>query len=1287
MAQVAPTDVELLEASASGRHDAFAELVKRYQSLVCAVSYCATGNRALSEDVAQETFVVAWHRLSDLREPSKLRSWLCGIARNVSAKALRRSGREVPSDASVQAAIDAQGASASPLDAALKLESETLVWAALHRIPEAYREPLVLFYREDRSTKQVAEALGLSEQTVQKRLSRGRHYLKEHVAELVERTLERTKPSKAFAAGVLAAISAGAAQRAEAAGASSASASSGAGAASALAGGMLTMKALKTGTAVVLVLLAVSGMFVMGGSKGDGVSHDRIRERISPAAQLAILDPNRDRPAPQIAKRAIASGRVIDAATGVGVAGATLVLTDSALDAGAAKRPGARPAPITIVSGLDGSWSLERVPRGLYAISATADGYVPGVLRGVELEPGGQRTDLELEIEPGGERVTGSIADIGGGPIQGAFVSATRLDRGRLLDVRRPAFAAVSGTDGQYRLSLEAGTYELVVAHDDYASHRRTVDVARPANREDFRLAPGSVLEGRVLVAGSEAPVSGALVTISGGFGETRATGIASTIAEQFDLRGVVSDREGRFRFAGVGSGSVELAARAAGYASVQPVDLDLRIAEHVSDLVVWVEPAPTVSGHVVAKGDGAPIAGALVMVSQLEGGLRNYVAPNKTGDDGYFELVGVKPGTYFASAVAEGRTPQFMATHVRVEGDDVDDLVIEVEGGARLAGRVEPAKAAQINLRVDMGETTPFGTMFAALGAVFLSTETDATGSFVLGGAPVGKLELIATSNTGLRGLLPVTVEGDGQSGLVIQLESMASISGQVVDEDGQPVAGHRVRIHRADSSSHAVSIVEIAGGEWVTTGDDGRFHAAGLEAGDYQLSVHGKGAAQNATSTSFMLPFVDDEAPWEPKRLRLSARESKSGLSLKVARSRGQLEGIVVDERGEPVADAWVAARWNPPAGIASSPTAEDAGLTITDADGTFHLGELREGEYRLIANDAAGGGRARADSVRTGDSVTLELAALGELTGRVTRDGEPVRNFRVRLDGPSRLERTIRSTSGEFALTRLEAGSYQLRVIAGSGATSEVIEVRAGQKASVELSLAGWGSVSGRVVSLETGEPLAGRSVLTFAELDNRDRDGFANMATGFGPRTDADGRFRIDDLGHGKGMVAIYSGGFRASEPIGSSLFGLRQGQHLDLGDVRAISPPPRLSEGERGSLGLTVEMGIWAAARTNPEISTPSFDPDDRVLRVTCVVAMHNAPAAAAGMTAGDEILAIDGVRVADIGPQAASLMLRDDRVRIDQRFDLRLRRGATSFEAQLVAIPAEDVSPAACGRQ
>lgn len=68
----------------------FADLVRRYQSGVCAAAYGVTGDRALSEDIAQETFVTAWRSLSTLRDPSKLREWLRGIARNLARKAKRK---------------------------------------------------------------------------------------------------------------------------------------------------------------------------------------------------------------------------------------------------------------------------------------------------------------------------------------------------------------------------------------------------------------------------------------------------------------------------------------------------------------------------------------------------------------------------------------------------------------------------------------------------------------------------------------------------------------------------------------------------------------------------------------------------------------------------------------------------------------------------------------------------------------------------------------------------------------------------------------------------------------------------------------------------------------------------------------------------------------------------------------------------------------------------------------------------------------------------------------------
>src|SRR5947208_2913457 len=75
-------DTDLVTASRAGDRDAFGEIVSRYQSLVCSVAYSATGGLAQSEDLAQETFVAAWKSLGHLNDPSRLRSWLCGIARN-----------------------------------------------------------------------------------------------------------------------------------------------------------------------------------------------------------------------------------------------------------------------------------------------------------------------------------------------------------------------------------------------------------------------------------------------------------------------------------------------------------------------------------------------------------------------------------------------------------------------------------------------------------------------------------------------------------------------------------------------------------------------------------------------------------------------------------------------------------------------------------------------------------------------------------------------------------------------------------------------------------------------------------------------------------------------------------------------------------------------------------------------------------------------------------------------------------------------------------------------------
>ena len=92
-----------------------------------------------------------------------------------------------------------------PLDHAISHEEMSLLWRSLKRIPPAYREPLVLFYREHQSIEAVARGLGLSEDAVQQRLSRGRKFLQEQFM-AVAGALDQTQPGNKFAVGVLAAL-------------------------------------------------------------------------------------------------------------------------------------------------------------------------------------------------------------------------------------------------------------------------------------------------------------------------------------------------------------------------------------------------------------------------------------------------------------------------------------------------------------------------------------------------------------------------------------------------------------------------------------------------------------------------------------------------------------------------------------------------------------------------------------------------------------------------------------------------------------------------------------------------------------------------------------------------------------------------------------------------------------------------------------------------------------------------------------------------------------------------
>ena len=179
--------------SPSDRH-AFESLVHQHQAAVCATAYAVLRDRARSEDVAQEAFLVAWRERSRVTATA---GWICGIARNLARNAARRRKEVVMDVEPIATTHDAR-------DELIVREEAARANAALAKLPERYREAVVLYYRNEQSIADVARALGISEDSARQRVHRGRTRLRELVAP-VEATLRATRPGPAFAAACIAA--------------------------------------------------------------------------------------------------------------------------------------------------------------------------------------------------------------------------------------------------------------------------------------------------------------------------------------------------------------------------------------------------------------------------------------------------------------------------------------------------------------------------------------------------------------------------------------------------------------------------------------------------------------------------------------------------------------------------------------------------------------------------------------------------------------------------------------------------------------------------------------------------------------------------------------------------------------------------------------------------------------------------------------------------------------------------------------------------------------------------
>ena len=158
----------------------FDDWVRQYQRLLFGIAYWWTGSRTDAEELTQEAFFQAYRSRSSLREIQAVKGWLVGILRHCYAQMHRKGHSRI--EMSLDEAVEQFGETMDLRSAGADQHKFLALHQALERLDERHRLPLVLFYFQELSYREIAQALELPLGTVMSRLSRARQLLHESLA-------------------------------------------------------------------------------------------------------------------------------------------------------------------------------------------------------------------------------------------------------------------------------------------------------------------------------------------------------------------------------------------------------------------------------------------------------------------------------------------------------------------------------------------------------------------------------------------------------------------------------------------------------------------------------------------------------------------------------------------------------------------------------------------------------------------------------------------------------------------------------------------------------------------------------------------------------------------------------------------------------------------------------------------------------------------------------------------------------------------------------------------------
>ncbi len=160
----------LIKRAKRGDADAFTELMQSQMQNMYRTARAILMNDEDSADAIQETILICWKKLKDLKEDKYFQTWMTRILINKCYEMIRANQRVTFVEEIPETAIEA--------------DVSNIEWKeAIGALDEKYRLVMVLFYAEGFRTQEIAQMLKIPDSTVRTRLSRGREQLARYYKE------------------------------------------------------------------------------------------------------------------------------------------------------------------------------------------------------------------------------------------------------------------------------------------------------------------------------------------------------------------------------------------------------------------------------------------------------------------------------------------------------------------------------------------------------------------------------------------------------------------------------------------------------------------------------------------------------------------------------------------------------------------------------------------------------------------------------------------------------------------------------------------------------------------------------------------------------------------------------------------------------------------------------------------------------------------------------------------------------------------------------------------------